>query len=170
MVSKKIWKKKFFFYFSYLRKTDIVLGKKWIFSIVNGSAPREGQKMPWVRLNPACWWYRNIKWADQTGLEVIKLEYSLKLKIKHNHWLRADKPILGLYFMFITSRPDLLCLFFTVWRFLLRTLTPNWGISQKSTYRDETSNNKTIWRKLQIWLGWVKHLTKLGWYCNEFDD
>ena len=37
------------------------------------------------------------------GLEVIKLEYSLRLKIKRNHWLLADtrvrkQPIIALYF------------------------------------------------------------------------
>ena len=28
--------------------------------------------------------------SDQTGLEVIKLKYSLRLKIKRNDWLLAD--------------------------------------------------------------------------------
>ena len=36
------------------------------------------------------------------GLEVIKLEYSLRLKIKRNDWLLADtcpqQPIIELYF------------------------------------------------------------------------
>ena len=36
------------------------------------------------------------------GLEVIKLEHSLRLKIKRNDWLLADKcpqqPIIALYF------------------------------------------------------------------------
>ena len=37
-----------------------------------------------------------------TGLEVIKLEYSLKLKIKRNDWLLVDMcpPIIALYFEF----------------------------------------------------------------------
>ena len=52
------------------------------------------------------------------GLEGIELEYSLKLKRKHNDWLLADclrtrvrnQPIISLYFefenqSFITSRP-----------------------------------------------------------------
>ena len=34
------------------------------------------------------------------GPEVIKLEYSLKLKIKRNVWLLADTPIIALYFEF----------------------------------------------------------------------
>ena len=38
------------------------------------------------------------------GLEVIKLEYNLKLKIKCNDWLLADtcpkQPIIALYFEF----------------------------------------------------------------------
>ena len=35
------------------------------------------------------------------GLEVIKLENSLELKIKGNHWLLAGKqPIIALYFEF----------------------------------------------------------------------
>ena len=48
-----------------------------------------------------------------SGLEVIKLEYSLKLKIKHNDWLLADSQSLcfilslRLYSNFISSGPDL---------------------------------------------------------------
>ena len=41
-----------------------------------------------------------------TGLEVIKLEFILRLKIKHNDWLPADT-CLRLYSSFITSRPGL---------------------------------------------------------------
>ena len=58
-----------------------------------------------------------LEWTP--GLEVIKLEYSLGLKIKRNDWLPADtcsprvrkQPIIALYFetenerSFITSRP-----------------------------------------------------------------
>ena len=48
------------------------------------------------------------------GLKVIKLEYSLKLKIKRNAWLLADRkqPIIALYYefgnevKFITLGPD----------------------------------------------------------------
>ena len=39
----------------------------------------------------------------QPGPEVIKLEYRLKLKIKHNDWLLVDtckQPIIALYFEF----------------------------------------------------------------------
>ena len=32
----------------------------------------------------------NQSYFFTTGLEVIKLEYSLKLKVKHNDWLHAD--------------------------------------------------------------------------------
>ena len=39
--------------------------------------------------------------ARKPGLEDIKLEYRLKLKIKRNDWLLADKqPIIVLYFEF----------------------------------------------------------------------
>ena len=47
--SKKKTKKDFFFHFSQLGKTDMVLGKKVaIFDVELGrnSAPREGKKMP----------------------------------------------------------------------------------------------------------------------------
>ena len=41
--------------------------------------------------------------GDLTVLEVIKLEFIIKLKIKRNHWLRVRKqPILVLYFEFET--------------------------------------------------------------------
>ena len=44
------------------------------------------------------------------GLEVIKLEYSLRLKIKRNDWLLAGKqPIIVLYF---ESENELEALFF----------------------------------------------------------
>ena len=39
-------------------------------------------------------------YASKSGLEVIKLEYSLKLKIKHNDWLSKKQPIIALYFEF----------------------------------------------------------------------
>ena len=53
---------------------------------------------------------------ERTGLEVIKLEFILKLKIKRNDWLLADMCpqstkllrfilSLRLYSSFITSRP-----------------------------------------------------------------
>ena len=39
--------------------------------------------------------------ARKPGLEVIKLEYRLKLKIKGDDWLLVDKqPIIALYFEF----------------------------------------------------------------------
>ena len=40
---------------------------------------------------------------EQSGLEVFKLEFILKLKVKRNDWLLADKqPIIELYFEFET--------------------------------------------------------------------
>ena len=38
------------------------------------------------------------------GLEIIKLEYSLRLKIKRNDWLFADMLSLRMNSSFITSR------------------------------------------------------------------
>ena len=38
------------------------------------------------------------------GLEVIKLEFMLNLKIKRNNWLLADTSIIELYFELETSR------------------------------------------------------------------
>ena len=58
-----------------------------------------------------------VKWINHSpckpDLEVIKLEYSLKLKIKHNDWLLADTCPQSLRFIlslrmnssFINSRP-----------------------------------------------------------------
>ena len=55
-------------------------------------------------------------YSVRPGLKVIKLEYSLRLKIKRNDWLLADMSasIQSLHFIlslrmnlsFITSRPD----------------------------------------------------------------
>ena len=42
--------------------------------------------MPWI-VTQCPGLYAHIS----PGLEVIKLEYSLRLKIKHNDWLLADK-------------------------------------------------------------------------------
>ena len=36
------------------------------------------------------------------SLEVIKLEFILRLKIKRNDWLLADTPIIAIYFEFET--------------------------------------------------------------------
>ena len=36
------------------------------------------------------------------GLEVIKLELILRLKIKRNDWLLAEQPLIALYFDFET--------------------------------------------------------------------
>ena len=50
----------FFFYFSQLRKTDVVLGKRWLFSIGNVveirplEISREGQKMHCVAQSETC--------------------------------------------------------------------------------------------------------------------
>ena len=41
---------------------------------------------------------------EDSGVEVIKLEYSLELKIKRNDWLLADT-CLRMNSSFITSRP-----------------------------------------------------------------
>ena len=48
--------------------------------------------MPWVGLQCVI--------VAFPGPEVIKLEYSLKLKIKHNDWLVNKQPIIVLYFEF----------------------------------------------------------------------
>ena len=60
---------------------------------------------------------RAAKALESPDLEVIKLEFILRLKIKRNDWMRVRKqPIIALYFesepysSFITSRPELLLL------------------------------------------------------------
>ena len=78
--------------------------------------PNPDYKLPWCKGTA-----HPIDGRPQTdltpGLEVIKLEYSLRLKIKCNDWLLADTCpqaanhcalflSLRLYSSFITSRPD----------------------------------------------------------------
>ena len=49
--------------------------------------------------------------TGKPGPEIIRLEFILKLKIKHNDWLRADTCCilsLRLFSSFITSGPDYL--------------------------------------------------------------
>ena len=60
--------------------------------------------------------YQGVKHSVCQGLEVIKLEFILRLKIKRNDWLLADVRkhqslcfilSLRLYSSLITSRPDM---------------------------------------------------------------
>ena len=52
-------------------------------------------------LCPFCF-FNHFDGKKRPGLEVIKLEFILRLKIKHNGWLLADtcpkQPIIALYF------------------------------------------------------------------------
>ena len=80
---------------------------------------------------------------NTAGLEVIKLEFILKLKIKHNDWLLADVSAssqsscfilsLRLYSSFITSRPE--------W------VVSTQGIDSKDTRTKVNCSNKLVLRE-----------------------
>ena len=82
------------------------------------------------------------------GLEVIKTEFILRLKIKRNDWLLVDMCILSLrlYSSFITSRPDL---YVHIYVYLLRLRVRSEHETALRYFLETVHNFKLSWDNMQ---------------------